>query len=76
MIVLRDDASLRVIGIAFLAPANRKPIELAAVHDERNGFGGFAECDWQRTGCERIERAGVACAFGIEQPLHDADRMR
>ncbi len=69
------DPALGIVGIALLAPAHRKAIALAPVHHERNGFGGLAQGDRQPAGGERIKRAGVACAFGLEQPLHDGDRM-
>ena len=58
------DPALGVVGIALFAPAHGKAVELAAVHDERNGLGRFAERDRQRAGGERIERAGVAGALG------------
>src|SRR5207244_12562508 len=67
---------LRLVGVAFLAPSDGKPIALAAVHYERNGLGGLAQGNRQASGGERIERAGVARAFGLEQPLHDRHRMR
>ena len=70
-----DDAALGVVGVALLAPAHGELVELAAVHDERNGLGRFAERDRQAAGSERIERAGVAGALGREQALDDADRM-
>src|ERR1700732_4437634 len=69
------DTALGVVGIAFLAPGDRKAIALAAIHHERNGLGGFSERDRQSTRGERIERARVARALGLEQPLHDRDRM-
>src|SRR5260221_2203797 len=71
-----DDPALGIVGIAFLAPGNRKAVALAAIHYEGNGFGGFAQRDRQAAGGERVERAGVAGALGLEQPLHDRDRMR
>src|SRR5260221_1735036 len=71
-----DDPALGIVGIAFLAPGNRKAVALAAIHSEGNGFGGFAQRDRQAAGGERVERAGVAGALGLEQPLHDRDRMR
>ena len=70
-----DDAAFGIVGIALLAPAHGEAIELAAVHDERNGLGRFAERDRQAAGGERIERAGMAGALGREQPLHHADRV-
>src|ERR1019366_5295741 len=69
------DPALGIVGIAFLAPAYRKAITLAAVHHERNRLGGLAHGDRKPAGGERIERAGVAGAPGLEQPLHDRDRM-
>src|SRR3954464_9730051 len=39
------DPPLGVIGVAFLAPAHRKAIALATVHDERHRLGGFAQRD-------------------------------
>src|ERR1700733_5614847 len=60
------NATLGIVGIPFLAPADRKAIALAAVHHERNGLGGFAERDRQAAGGERIERAGVARSLGPE----------
>src|SRR5258708_12757208 len=71
-----DDPALGIVGIAFLAPGNRKAIALAAIHYEGDGFGGFAQRDRQASGSERIERAGVAGALGLKQPLHHRDRMR
>ena len=70
-----DDAAFGVVGVALLAPAHGEAIELAAVHDEGNGLGRFAERDRQGAGGERIERAGMAGALGPEQPLHDAHRV-
>ena len=71
-----DDPAFGIVGIAFLAPGDRKAVALAAVHHERNRLGGFAQRNRQSAGGERIERAGVAGALGLEQPLHDRDRMR
>ncbi len=68
--------SVSIVGIAFLAPGDRKAIALAAVHHERNGLGGLTQGDRQAAGGEGIERAGMARAFGLEQPLHDCHRMR
>ena len=73
---LLDDAAFGVVGITLLAPANGKAIELAAVHHEGNGLGGFAKRDRQAAGGQRIERAGVAGAPGGEQPLDHADGVR
>src|SRR4029077_6678483 len=38
-----DDTALGVVGVAFLAPGDRKAITLAAIHHEWNGLGGFSE---------------------------------
>ena len=70
-----DHPALGVVGIPFLAPAHGEAVELAAVHDEGDGLGGFAERDRQTAGSERIERAGVSGALGLEQSLHHADRV-
>src|SRR5258707_5053563 len=70
-----DNPALGIVGIAFLAPSDRKAIALAAVHHERNGLGGLAQGDRQAPGGERIHRAGVGRAFGLEQALHDRDRV-
>src|ERR1700694_1839089 len=69
------DPALGIVGVAFLAPAHRKAIALAAVHHERNRLGGLAQGDRQAPGGEWIERARMSGAFGLEQPLHDRDRM-
>src|SRR4030088_1757425 len=71
-----DDPALGIVGIALFTPAHRKAVALAAVHHERNGLGGFAQGDRQAPGGERIERAGMARPLGLEQPLHDCDRLR
>src|SRR5436853_421544 len=71
-----DAPAFSIVGIALLAAGYRKAVTLAAVHHERNGFGGLAERDRQAARGERIERAGVARAAGLEQPLHDCDRVR
>src|ERR1700730_16880666 len=42
--------ALGIVGVAFLAPGDRKAIALAAVHHERNGLGGFAQRQWEATG--------------------------
>src|SRR5262249_24566745 len=65
-----------IVSITFLTPANCEPIELPAIHYEGNGFGRFTKCNRQRPGGERIERTGMPCALGIEQPFHHADRVR
>ena len=70
-----DDPALGIVGIAFLAPGDRESIAFAAVHHERDGLGGFAERDRQAAGGERIERAGMAGALGLEQPFHHRDRL-
>ena len=51
-------------------------VDLAAVHDERNGLGRFAERNRQAAGGERVERAGVPRALAREQPLDGADGLR
>jgi hypothetical protein len=51
-------------------------VDLASLHDERNGFGRFPQRDRQYPGGERIERAGMAGALRLEQALDHADRMR
>src|SRR6185436_18385257 len=67
---------LGIVGVALLAPGDREAVALAAVHHEGNRLGGFAERNRQAAGCERIERAGVAGAFGLEQALEHGDRVR
>ena len=67
------DFALGIVRIALFAPLDGKPVQFAAVLDERHGFGGLAERDRQAAGGERIERTGVAGALGGEQPLDDAD---
>ena len=67
--------ALDVVGVAFLAPAHREAVALATVHHERHRLGGFAECDRQTAGGERIECAGVTDALGVEQSLQHCDRM-
>ena len=52
-----------------------KLVGLAAVHHERNGLGRFAERDRQEPGGQRIERAGMAGALGLEQALDHAHRV-
>src|SRR6202022_3347892 len=54
------DPALGIVGVAFLAPAHRKAIALAAVHHERNRLGGLAQGDRQAPGGEWIERAPMA----------------
>src|SRR4051812_48463488 len=44
-----DDPALGIVGVAFLAPAYREAVALAAVHHKRNGLGGLAERDRQAT---------------------------
>ena len=63
----RRDAPFGVVGVALLAPAHREAVALAAVHDERDGLGRLAERDRQEARGERIERAGMAGALGLEQ---------
>src|SRR5215469_16854222 len=75
LIAPRNHSPFGIISIPFLAPADREPKELAAVHYERDRFGCLTKCNRQRAGRERIKRAGVAGSLGIEQPLHDADRV-
>src|SRR6185369_10784607 len=71
-----DHPALGIVGIALLAPGYREAVALAAVHHEGNRLGGLAERDRQAAGCQRIERAGVARAFGLEQALEHSDRVR
>ena len=75
-VAARDDTALGIVGVAFLAPANRESIQFATVHHERNGLGGFAKRDRQRAGREWVERTGMARASRGEQPLHYAHRVR
>ena len=70
------DTALGVVGVALFTPAHREAIELATVHHEGDGLGRFAERDRQSAGGERIERAGMARALGLEQALHDAHSVR
>src|SRR6266566_2891646 len=70
------DLPLGVVGVALLSPAHREAVALAAVHHERNGLGGFAKRDREAAGGERIERAGMAGALGLKQPLHHRDGLR
>ena len=65
----RNDLAVGVVGVARLAPAHGEAVGLAAVHHERNGLGRLAERDRQAAGGERVERAGVAGALRLEQPL-------
>src|SRR6185295_19048200 len=62
--------------VALLAPGDREAVALAAVHHEGNRLGGFAERNRQAAGGERIERAGMAGALGLEQALEHGDRVR
>ena len=69
------DLALGVVGVALLAPGDRKAVALAAVHHERNRLGGLAQRDRQAAGGQRIERAGMSRAFCGKQPLHHRNRM-
>src|SRR5579872_5536978 len=70
-----DDAALGIVGVALFAPGNREAVALTAVHHEGYGLGGFADRNRQSARGERVQRSGVACALGLEQALHDGDRM-
>src|SRR5207248_9983675 len=65
-----------IVGVALLAPGDREAVALAAIHHERNRLGRFAERDRQAAGRQRIERAGVAGALGLEQALEHGNRVR
>ncbi len=71
----RGGAALGVVGVAFLAPSHREAVDLAPLHDERDGLGRLAERDREQARRERVERAGVAGALGLEYTLHHAHRM-
>src|SRR6185369_62467 len=71
-----DHPALGIVGIALLAPGHREAVALAAVHHEGNRLGGLAERDRQAAGCQRIERAGMSGAPGLEQPLEHGNRVR
>jgi len=62
-------------GIALLAPTHGESVDLAPLHDEGHGLGRFSERDRQQARGERIERAGMAGAFGLEQAFHHAHCM-
>src|SRR5206468_7167267 len=68
--------ALGIVGVALFAPGDREAVALAAVHHERNSLGGLAEGDRQAAGRQRIERAGVAGALGLEQALEHGNRVR
>src|SRR5215470_11854686 len=68
----RDHPALGIVGVALFTPAHREAIELATVHDEGNSLGRLTERDRQDTGRERIKRAGMARALGLEQAFYDA----
>ena len=50
-------------------------IDLAAVLDEGNGLGGFAQRDGEDAGRKRIERAGMAGLLGVVEPADLADSL-
>jgi len=60
----RGDATLSVVGVALLAPANREAIDLASFHHEGNCLGRLSERDRQEARGERIERPGVPGTLG------------
>src|SRR5258708_15384506 len=66
-----DNPALGIVGIAFLAPGDRKAIALAAVHHERNGLGGLAQGDRQAPGDWRSQRPGVAPRVGREKQFYN-----
>src|SRR5262249_36600303 len=70
-----SDAAFGVVGIGLFAPAHAKAVDLAPLHDERNGLGRFSERDGQQTRGEWVERAGMAGAFRLEQAFHHAHRI-
>src|ERR1700709_478535 len=66
--------ALGVVGVALLAPGDRKAVALAAVHYKRNRLGGLAERDRQAPGGQRIERAGMARAPCGKTPFFYSNR--
>ncbi len=70
-----DHLALGVVGVGLLAPAHGEAVDLAAVLDEGNRLGGFAERDRQNAGGERVERAGMADLGRAEEPLHRGHRL-
>ena len=68
-------AAFGVVGIALLAPPHGETVDLAAVHDERHRLGCFSERDGQQAGCQRVKRAGMAGALGLQQTLNHAHGM-
>src|SRR4051812_47283409 len=68
-------AAFGVVGIALLAPPHGETVDLAPVHDERHRLGCFSERDGQQAGCQRIKRAGMAGALGLQQTLDHAHGM-
>ena len=70
-----DHPPLGIVGVALLAPAHGEAVAFAPVHHERDRFGGFAERDRQASGCERVERPGMAGTARRGEPLDRRDRM-
>src|SRR5262249_13184253 len=71
----RGDAAFGVVGNRLLAPAHGEAVGLAPLHDERNGLGRLPERDRQQARGQRVERAGMPRAFGLEQAFHHAHRV-
>ena len=57
-------------------PSDGEAIDLAAVLDEGDGLGRFAERDRQAAGGERVERAGMAGAWPRTAASPTRDRVR
>src|SRR3546814_12964107 len=58
--VLFDDATLGIVGLGGLAPAQGEAIALPPVHNVGDRLGGLSEGDRQQAAGQRIESAAVA----------------
>ena len=72
---LGHNASLGIVGVRRLAPAQGEAVGLGAFHDVGNGLGRFAQGDGQKAARHGVEGAAVTQLLGIEDAPHDAHHL-
>ena len=61
------DLTFGIAGGGGLSQAQQGTIGLVGIKQGIGEFRGFSEADRQKSGCERVERAGVPGLFGLKQ---------
>src|SRR3546814_6976830 len=74
--VLFDDATLGIVGLGGLAPAQGEAIALPPVHNVGDRLGGLSEGDRQQAAGQRIESAAVADLARLQDTADAAHDLR